>query len=390
MEAIITKQKNGILTVLVVLFFLITCFAGRAQNGVGINTITPKSNFEVNGSVGQTVTTVSASTTLDATQSIVICNNGATAITITLPDVTLCSGRIYNIKKDATSTANITINGTIDGVTNLILKNAGEVVTLFSNGTEWKTMSNYNSPSDWKITGNGGTDSTINFIGTTDAEALALKTNGSTRVNISSNGVTTIGGVTDHIKIEADGTIVMEGAATIWEDLRVTLDKGANSASLAFLPGAASGPEIYYFRNNATVEAMSFSVQIPHSWKEGTTIYPHLHWIPKNTAGGNVEWNFEYTWANYDAATPQIFPAIITCTVIATGPFATNTNLITTLTPSNAGIVATGKKVSSILVCRIWRDSSRGADTYAADAGVLSIDFHYEMDTFGSRTEFVK
>lgn len=389
METSIIKQKKGILTVLVVLFFLITCFAGRAQNGVGINTVTPQSNFEVNGSVGQTVTTVTASTTLDATQSIVICNNGATAITITLPDVTLCSGRIYNIKKNATSTSNITINGTIDGVSNLILKNAGEAVTLFSNGTEWKTMSNYNSPSDWKVTGNAGTDSTINFIGTTDAEALALKTNGSTRVNISSNGVTTIGGTTNHIKIEADGTIVMEGTATIFDDLRVTLDKGANSALLDYLSGS-SGPQIWFFRNNAAVEAMSFTVQLPHSWKEGTTIYPHLHWIPKNTAGGNVEWNFEYTWANYEAATPQVFPAITTSTVVASGPFTASTSLITALTTSNAGIVATGKKISSILVCRIWRDASRAADTYAADAGLLFLDFHIEMDTFGSRSEFVK
>lgn len=389
METSITKQKKSILTVLVVLFFLISCFASKAQNGVGINTITPQSNFEVNGSVGQTVTTVTASTTLDATQSIVICNNTATAINITLPDVTLCSGRIYNIKKNATSTANITINGTIDGVSNLILKNAGEAVTLFSNGTEWKTMSNYNSPSDWKVTGNAGTDSTINFIGTADAEALVLKTNGSTRVNISSAGVTTIGGPTNHIRIESDGTMIMEGTATIWDDLRVTLDQGSNSALLDYLSGT-SGPQIWFFRNNAAVEAMSFTVQLPHSWKEGTTIYPHLHWIPKNTAGGNVEWNFEYTWANYEPAAPQVFPAITTSTVVASGPFTASTSLITALTTSNAGIVATGKKISSILVCRIWRDASRAADTYAADAGLLFLDFHIEMDTFGSRSEYSK
>ncbi len=57
------------------------------------------------------------------------------------------------------------------------------------------------------------------------------------------------------------------------------------------------------------VEAMSFTVQLPHNWKEGTTIFPHLHWMPKATASsGNVEWNFDYTWANYNSTTPEVIP----------------------------------------------------------------------------------
>ncbi len=392
METILPKHKNVLLFVLAVLFFLISCFAGKAQNGVGINTTTPKSNFEVNGSLGQTVTTITANTTLDATQSVVISNNGATAISVTLPDVTLCSGRIYTIKKTATSTANVTIIGTIDGIVNLVLKNTSEAVTLFSNGTDWKTMSNYNSPSSWRVTGNASTDSSTNYIGTTDAQALVLKTNSTTRVNISSAGITTVGSAANHVKIESDGFMTLEGSATIFDDMRVTLDKGSNSAALDYLSGS-SGPQIWFFRNNQAIEAMSFTVQLPHSWKEGTTIFPHIHWVPKNNGGfstGNVEWNLEYSWVNYDPTTPQVFPAITTLTTVVNGPFTASANMITSLTANDIGISGTGKKISSILICRIWRDSSRAADTYAADTGVLSLDFHYEMDTFGSHSEFVK
>ena len=196
--------------------------------------------------------------------------------------------------------------------------------------------------------------------------------------------------INNNLIVEADGTLRMEGAGTIWDDLRVSLDKASSAASLDFLPGASSGPEIWYFRNGAGVEAMSFTVQIPHSWKEGSTIYPHIHWIPKNTATGNVEWNFEYTWANYDPATPQIFPATTTSTVVSTGPFTQSTHIITSLTASNVGLTATGKTVSSILICRIWRDSSHAADTYSNNVGLISIDFHFEMDTFGSRSEYSK
>lgn len=374
-----------------VFFFLLFGFVTNAQ--VGIGTTDPKSTFEVNGTFGQKVSTITATTTLDDTHgSVIICNNSSTAITVTLPDVTLCSGRVYTIKRNATSTANITIAGTIDGVTNLILAKAGEAVTLFSNGIEWKATSTNNSSlsSDWNLTGNAGTNPATNFVGTTDATSLVLKTNAISRVNVSSDGVTKIGDVVggNDTKFEADGTIVMEGAATVWDDLRVSLDKGSSSASLEFVWGS-TGPQIWYFRDNNGLEAMSFVVQLPHSWKEGTAIYPHIHWMPKASESGTVEWNLDYSWQNYDPTTPLAFPTFTTSTVTVAGPFVANTHRLTSLT-GGAGLIGTDKKISSILICKIWRNSSNGADTYNDDAGLLSLDFHYQIDTVGSRTEYTK
>lgn len=176
---------------------------------------------------------------------------------------------------------------------------------------------------------------------------------------------------------------------TRWDDLRITLDKGSNSAALDYLNGS-TGPQIWYFRNNQGVEAMSFTVQLPHSWKEGTDIFPHLHWTPRNTGSGNVEWNFEYTWVNYDPVTQQVFPNHTTETVVSTGPFTARTHNISALTPSNEGISGSGKKISSILVCRLWRNSSNSADTYGNDVGVLFVDFHFQVDSWGSRQEYIK
>lgn len=195
--------------------------------------------------------------------------------------------------------------------------------------------------------------------------------------------------INSNMKVEADGTLQFQNNATTFEDLRVTLDKGSSSAALEYFSGE-SGPQIWYFRNAAGLESMSFTVQLPHAWKEGSTIFPHLHWTPRATRTGDVEWNFEYTWANYNPTTPVVFPAITTNTVVATGPFTANTHLITPLSTANAGLVATGKTVSSILICKIWRNSGNVADTYADDAGLLFIDFHYEVDALGSRQEYVK
>ncbi|WP_300098731.1 hypothetical protein [Flavobacterium sp.] len=163
-------------------------------------------------------------------------------------------------------------------------------------------------------------------------------------------------------------------SADIEDDLRVTIDKGSNSAQLGSLTGI-SGPEIWFFRDGQGVEAMSFTLQLPHNWKDGTTIYPHIHWVPRSSASGNMKWNLDYSWVNIDGT----FSAATTSSVIVNGPFTANKHLLTDLTSGNVGIDATGKTFSSILICRIWRDSSSGTDTYSGDAGGLSMDFHISI-----------
>jgi len=203
-------------------------------------------------------------------------------------------------------------------------------------------------------------------------------------VKINHNG-------TDGFAVESDGTPRLDGAATTWNDLRVTLDKGNSSASFSYAIGS-SGPQIYWFVDN-TLDAMSFTVQLPHDWKQGTTIYPHIHWMPINNNTGTVQWFLEYTWQNYVSAAPVAFPAITT--VNNTQLVASNSqskHLITALTADNAGIDGTGKNISSILICRIYRNAVSGntTDTYGGNAGALFVDFHYEVDGLGSHSEYTK
>lgn len=385
---------NKISDFLVFIFFLVP-FMTDAQ--VGIGTTDPKSTFEVNGSLGQKINTITASTTLDINYGIVVCNNGSTAITVTLPDVTLCSGRVYTIKRDATSTAIVTIAGTIDGVTNLILKDAGDAAILFSNGTEWKAASNSNS--SWNVKGNTGTSSATNYLGTADATDLVLKTNATSRVNITSAGVTTIGGATDHTKFESDGTIVMEGAATVWDDFLVNPDAtsrgGSNvpvwggSGATAFKKNGSSQGVFLWMFSASTEQEVYFTVQLPHKYKVGTDLYPHVHWT---TATGtptrtNVAWGLEYTVVKIGGTYPN--------TIIATGNsviggIPTITGVGQHLITSLPVISGSGIDISTIIVCRLFRNVTDANDTFANEVGLLSMDFHYEIDTEGSRSEFTK
>ncbi len=47
-------------------------------------------------------------------------------------------------------------------------------------------------------------------------------------------------------------------------------------------------------------------------------------------------------------------------------------------------ISGTGKGISSMLICRLFRDVSDPNDTYGADAFVLEFDFHFQIDAPGS------
>lgn len=146
MENSTIKQKKRILSFFIFVFVFWANFVGFAQAGVGINTNDPKSTLEINGSMSQKVVSITSDTTLDATDNTVVCQN-TSAITITLPAVSTCEGRVYTIKKDMSSTNNVTIDAdgseTIDGAATYILSDVQGAVAIASNGTEWKIISDH-------------------------------------------------------------------------------------------------------------------------------------------------------------------------------------------------------------------------------------------------------
>lgn len=233
----------------------------------------------------------------------------------------------------------------------------------------------------------------VSLVSTTDASTIATPATSllvyNTNASITGDDADGVGFYYNSGTTVAPVWTRLVGQTTRWDDLRITMDRGSDATQIDFFSGS-SGPQIWFFRNNSGVESMSFTVQLPHTWKEGTSIFPHIHWTPKSTATGNVEWNFEYTWANYEPGTPEVFPAVSSTTVVSTGPFTAKSHMITALTSGDLGIDGTGKKISSVLICRIWRNSSNAADTYEANAGLLFMDFHILVDGYGSVNKYTK
>ena len=74
--------------------------------------------------------------------------------------------------------------------TNVSVAGGSGVGTYYWNGTQWvKSASN----SGWNLTGNAGTDSANNFIGTTDARPLVLRTANNEKLRITTSGNVGIG-----------------------------------------------------------------------------------------------------------------------------------------------------------------------------------------------------
>ena len=206
------------------------------------------------------------------------------------------------------------------------------------------------------------------------------------------NGTAAIGDGTNQTVVESDGTVKFEGTATVWDDYVVPLgpnnwNGASNNPVLTklFDDGAGStGVYGYVYTND---DESLVTVQMPHRWKEGSTIYPHIHFMCTSDVSPTDEFGieFEYAWADIG----EDFPANSTLVTIdhETGVNTDNMHQLTNLTAS--GIDGTGHTISSVLMCRIKRVAADSND-YADGIAILDFDIHYEVDTVGSRTVTAK
>ena len=133
---------------------------------------------------------------------------------------------------------------------------------------------------------------------------------------------------------------------------------------------------------NADDESLHFVAQLPHSYKEGTDIVPHVHWMPSTTNAGSVVWELEYIWVNVNGTTPG--STSVTVTDAGDGTALKQQKAIF------AAIDGTGKTISSVLTGRLTRLTSDPGDDFTGIAYGLEIDFHHQINTIGSRQPLVK
>ena len=178
----------------------------------------------------------------------------------------------------------------------------------------------------------------------------------------------------------------------VWEDAVVPM------AALR-LGGANPAGEIAY-RGGIAAEFVDTSdnyvymtIQLPHSYKEGTDIELHLHWTTNGNgaAGGagteNIGWIATSSASSPTLDGSEFWPAQTTHAevIVDVNAFTQHDHWATDI----ATISGIGMKASECIIISFHRNTGV-ANNSSLHAIVVSADAHFQKDTIGSRTEYAK
>jgi hypothetical protein len=231
------------------------------NGNIGIGTISPNAKLDLNGDLAltkkTTITTTGIQNALD--------RQGASRIyfsvsgTVTLNGIAGGDDGMVLILYTATATTLVINNQSGSALAaNQIATHTGATVTVTGRGgvsmvydaslSTWRIVGFADENSTWNAKGNAGTNPSTNFIGTTDAQGFAVRTNNLDRIRVASGGNVGVGTVSPDTQLEVEGTTDNNGTTAI---LKVTNTGGA---SMLFdgneIDGASNGP--IYLNNNST------------------------------------------------------------------------------------------------------------------------------------------
>jgi len=188
-------------------------------------------------------------------------------------------------------------------------------------------------------------------------------------------------GITNYSKIEPDGTLEFNGAATVWNDENIggTTVGGPTSGRptvVTFDDNAGADTGIYTL-GFAVGEKAGSVIEIPHSYKGGSDITFHVHWQGDAAPTGTdkVQWQLTYTISR--EATTMVAPTVITIET----DYDTQYEHITS---GFAAIDGTSILMGDQFHFTLERIAA-SADEYGGDAKYKTMGIHYELDTVGSR-----
>lgn len=192
----------------------------------------------------------------------------------------------------------------------------------------------------------------------------------------------------DYLAIGADGTLTLQGEATVFDDL---LRDATSTRTGVVAPTTGTGfrgDNNFYHTTMVHTQAdeVQFEVQLPHRGKAGSLLYPHVHFMPTVVSAGAqaVRFVLEFYTANVNAQFPAS-PASIQLTKTWTG----SQQFYHLIAGNDAGLAVAGWTLSNILKCRLYRDNTV-ANNLASPVAFLYFDIHVELDSLGSSEEYVK
>lgn len=209
-----------------------------------------------------------------------------------------------------------------------------------------------------------------------------------------------VGSAGDYTQFDATGHQTMSGAAKPWDDVRVEPVErltGANTPTfekwLDDQAGTSRGVYLYSFDDAAVAleKELHFTMQMPHSW-DGGPIHFHVHWVASHAdTAARPYWGLEYAWQEIGAVfgdTTTVYSSVQVPDEADIVQFKHYKSEFAPLTPGS-----TSDGLSTILVGRLFRNSSSANDTYDVagnKCGLLYIDGHFQLNSLGSTDEYSK
>lgn len=176
---------------------------------------------------------------------------------------------------------------------------------------------------------------------------------------------------------------------TVWDDIRITpsaFDFAGTSDPTNV--AVTIGGRTYRLFEFATNDEAFVTVQMPHGYKRGSVLRPHLHWTPgtrgNEEAGKTVAWQADISHAKLNTA----FSNFATVSLTATTP-ANAVDGIHLIGPSADYVVPADFGESGMLLIRLYRTTG---DTWVGNTTgnlplLLEFDIHFQSDKMGSDDE---
>jgi hypothetical protein len=172
----------------------------------------------------------------------------------------------------------------------------------------------------------------------------------------------------------------------VWDDLRVpvtgTQTGGVQDPGFVTVPGSVF--RTYGF-SPILPEELFLVAQLPHRYSTGTELRPHVHWGSSGTTG-TVRWQLDYA---IQRAGRILSTGTMAGTEAAPGLSTDGIPLveITGLATSTGGrIDGAAVPPSAMILGRVVRTAT--GDTYAGDAYLFELDFHFVVGHDGTTAEY--
>lgn len=193
----------------------------------------------------------------------------------------------------------------------------------------------------------------------------------------------------------------VEGVGPRWDDDKFPmigqgLDTTTGRHGVNYFNGTVFFNANARYTVNAVNEVVSMNMQLQHKWLEGSVIKPHIHWLQQH-ASNVPNWLLGYRIYPKFSVNPALETDFSNLTLLTLdNHVATYASGVLEQISGFPEIDLSGYTLSDNIHFCFWRDSANvssqfsGADPSALVEHVREFDVHYQIDSRGSRQEYIK